>query len=67
MALTRKRVATWQASWAASSRCGLSAHLVALEFAFWPAWEEDTVALMRKRVYDLAGVLGSTVKVCSYP
>lgn len=25
--------------------------------------EEDTVALMRKRVYDLAGVLGKTVKV----
>ena len=25
--------------------------------------EADTVALMRKRVYDLAGVLGKTVKV----
>lgn len=25
--------------------------------------EEDTVALMRKRTYDLAGVLGSSVKV----
>jgi DNA topoisomerase II len=25
--------------------------------------EEDTVALMRKRTYDLSGVLGSTVKV----
>jgi DNA topoisomerase II len=25
--------------------------------------EEDTVALMRKRTYDLAGVLGKTVKV----
>ena len=25
--------------------------------------EDDTVALMRKRVYDLAGVLGKTVKV----
>lgn len=25
--------------------------------------EEDTVALMRKRVYDLAGVLGKTCKV----
>lgn len=25
--------------------------------------EDDTVALMRKRVYDLAGVLGKGVKV----
>ena len=25
--------------------------------------EEDVVALMRKRVYDLSGVLGKTVKV----
>ena len=27
--------------------------------------EDDTVALMRKRVYDLAGVLGKTCKVCA--
>jgi DNA topoisomerase-2 len=26
--------------------------------------EEDTVALMRKRVYDVAGVLGKGCKVC---
>ena len=26
--------------------------------------EEDTVELMRKRVYDMAGILGKTVKVC---
>ena len=26
--------------------------------------EEDSVALMRKRVYDMAGLLGKTVKVC---
>lgn len=26
--------------------------------------EDDTLALMRKRVYDLAGVLGKTCKVC---
>lgn len=25
--------------------------------------EDDTISLMRKRVYDLAGVLGKTVKV----
>lgn len=27
------------------------------------ALEEHTISLMRKRVYDLAGVLGKTVKV----
>ena len=27
--------------------------------------EEETASLMRKRVYDLAGVLGKTVKVCA--
>ena len=27
------------------------------------ALDEDTVALMRKRVYDVAGLLGKTVKV----
>lgn len=29
--------------------------------------EDDAVALMRKRVYDLAGVLGKTVKVTPPP
>ena len=29
--------------------------------------EEQTVSLMRKRVYDLAGVLGKGVKVCTLP
>lgn len=29
--------------------------------------EDDAVALMRKRVYDLAGVLGKTVKVPPLP
>lgn len=28
--------------------------------------EDDTVSLMRKRVYDLAGVLGRSVKVCPF-
>ena len=27
--------------------------------------EADTIALMRKRTYDMAGVLGKHVKVCS--
>ena len=27
--------------------------------------EADTVALMRKRVYDMAGILGKGVKVCT--
>ena len=27
--------------------------------------DDDAVALMRKRVYDLAGVLGKGVKVCT--
>lgn len=29
--------------------------------------EEHSVSLMRKRVYDLAGVLGKTVKVAALP
>ena len=27
--------------------------------------EADTVALMRKRVYDMAGILGKGVKACA--
>lgn len=29
--------------------------------------EDDAVMLMRKRVYDMAGMLGKTVKVCTLP